>query len=317
MSFYPEGWTHERLLNASGEDLMALSETQRTTLFDGLKATHGEDGFREIMQEMSRRYRARVEAAKSDETKQQERELRAPFVQILSSVFQDAETENWGKWGFVVFRTTPYGGEHEAQWAEFRRRWDAIIEEGLAPHRGSLPKVDRAIDLLEFQWVEQPDLEGVDAGHVARYVSLALICDFYLHRANTIQRRFNEMALPRGLATSACLMVTPASMESVLSCPLPSSAPRRERQRIPFVVSVSNGAGASRLSPLLGSGDEDVAGAKFNGYLNVAVETILEEFYPIVALQMMDLHTLTTKFRHDKDIWCSSDRWGVHYYEES
>ncbi|KAJ5608924.1 hypothetical protein N7528_009491 [Penicillium herquei] len=297
MSFYPEGWTHERLLNASGEDLMALSETQRTTLFDGLKATHGEDGFREIMQEMSRRYQARVEAAKSEETKQQERELLAPFVQTLSAVFQNAEAENWGKWGFVVFRTTPYGGEHETQWAEFRRRWEAIIEEGLAPHRGSLPKVDRAIDLLEFQWVEQPELEGVDAVEVAR--------------------RFNAMALPQGLATSACLMVTPASIESVLSCPLPSSAPRRERQRIPFVVSVSKGAGAPRLSPLLGLGDENLAGTEFNGYLNVAVETLLEEFYPIVALQMMELHTLTAKFRHNKDIWCSSDRWGAHHYEES
>ncbi|KAJ5724088.1 hypothetical protein N7488_002123 [Penicillium malachiteum] len=297
MSFYPEGWTHERLLNASGEDLMALSETQRTTLFDGLKATHGEDGFREIMQEMSRRYQARVEAAKPEETKQQERELLAPFVQTLSAVFQTAEAGNWGKWGFVVFRTTIYGGEHETQWAEFRRRWDAIIEEGLAPHRGSLPKVDRAIDLLEFQWVEQPELEGVDAVDVAR--------------------RFNSMALPQGLATSACLMVTPASMESVLSCPLPYSAPRRERQRIPFVVSVSKGAGTPRLSPLLGLGDESVAGAEFNGYLNVSVETLLEEFYPIVALQMMDLHTLTTKFRHYKDIWCSGDRWGVHYYEAS
>lgn len=172
MSFYPEGWTHDRLLNASGEDLMALSETQRTTLFDGLKATHGEDSFREIMQEMSRRYRARIEAAKSEESKQQERELLAPFVHTLNSVFRSAETEDWGKWGFVVFRTTPYGGGHETQWAEFRRRWDAVIEEGLASHRGSLPKVDRAIDLLEFQWVEQPELEGVDAADVARYVSL-------------------------------------------------------------------------------------------------------------------------------------------------
>lgn len=178
MPFYPQGWTHNRLLNASGEDLMALSETQRSTLFDGLKATHGEDGFREIMQEMSRRYRARVEAAKSEETKQQERELLAPFVQTLNSVFRSPETEEWGKWGFVVFRTTPYGGEHETQWAEFRRRWDAVIEEGLAPHRGSLAKVDRAIDLLEFQWVEQPGLEGVDAAEVARYVSLIFDSQF-------------------------------------------------------------------------------------------------------------------------------------------
>lgn len=142
------------------------------TLFDGLKATHGEVGFREIMQEMSHHYRARIEAAKSEETKQQEREFLAPFVQTLNSVFRSAETEDWGKWGFVVFRTTPYGGEHETQWAEFRRKWDAVIDESLAPHRGSLPRVDRAINLLEFQWVEQPDLEGVDAADVARYVPL-------------------------------------------------------------------------------------------------------------------------------------------------
>jgi hypothetical protein len=129
-----------------------------------------------------------------------------------------------------------------------------------------------------------------------------------------MQRRFNEMALSQGLATSACLMVTPDSMESVLSSPLTSSAPQRERQRIPFVVSVSRGASAARLP--LGLGDENVAGAGFKGYLSVAMESVLEEFYPIVALQMMDLHTLTVKFRHDNDIWCSSDRWGIHYYEE-
>lgn len=131
-----------------------------------------------------------------------------------------------------------------------------------------------------------------------------------------MQRRFNEIAeaLPRGLATSACLMVTPASLESVLTSPLPSSAPRRERQKIPFVVSVSQAANTPRLPPMLGLGDEDVAGAGFKGYLNVAVETVLEEFYPIVALQMMDLHTLTVKFRHENDIWCSSDRLGVHHY---
>lgn len=105
-------------------------------------------------------------------------------------------------------------------------------------------------------------------------------------------------------------------MESVFSSPLPSSAPRRERQRIPFVVSVSQGASASRLPPLLVPGGEDMVDAEFKGYLNVAVETILQEFYPIIALQMMDLHTLTTNFRHDNDIWCSSDRWGLHYHEE-
>ncbi|KAF7178508.1 hypothetical protein CNMCM7691_007207 [Aspergillus felis] len=274
MSFYPAGWTYDRLLNASGDELQALSDSQRTTLFDGLKAIHGEDGFRAILQEMSRRYHARVEAAKSEETKQQDHELIAPFFKTLSSVYRNPAPEDWGKWGFVVFRTTPYGGEHESRWAKFREQWDAILEEQVAPHRGLIAKVDRAIDLLEFRWVEDPKLEGVDAAEVAR-------C-------------FGEMAatLPQGLATSACLMVTPASLESVLTSPLPSSAPRIERQKIPFVVAKT--------------------GTGFNGHLNVALETMLEEFYPIVALQIMDLHSLVANFRHENDIWCSTDLRGVH-----
>ncbi|KAJ5704057.1 hypothetical protein N7493_011195 [Penicillium malachiteum] len=228
---------------------------------------HGEDGFREILQEISGRSRARLDAAESEETKQKRRELLAPFIQVLDSVFtfRGAETED-------------------------------VIEEGLAPHRGSLPKVDRAIDLLEFRWVEKPELQGADAADVARY--------------------FNEMTLPQGLNTSACLIVTPASMESILSSPLPSSAPFREGQTISFIVSVSSRTSPSNLPPFLGLGD-DIAGADFKGYLNVAVERMLDEFYPIVALQMFDLHELVVGFRHDNDIWCAGHRWGIRHYEES
>jgi hypothetical protein len=186
MSFYPEGWSYDRLLDASSQDMMALSETQRTTLFDGLKSTHGEDGFREILQEMSRRYQARVDAAESEETKQKRLELLAPFVQTLDLVFRFTESKDWGKWGLVVFRTTPYGGEHERQWVEFRRKWDTVIEDQLGPHRGSLPKVDRAIDLLEFQWVEDPELEGVDAADVARYVSFTLVPGVLIHSYTSV-----------------------------------------------------------------------------------------------------------------------------------
>ncbi|KAJ6017110.1 hypothetical protein N7451_000489, partial [Penicillium sp. IBT 35674x] len=141
--------------------------------------SHSGDSFRETMHEISRCYRARVKAAKSEENKY-------------------AETKDWGKWGFVVFCTAPYGGEHETQWAKFRRLW----------------------------WVEQPESEGVDVA------------------------RFNEIALPQGLATSACLML----LWSLLS---PSSMSRRERQSIAFVVSVSQGASATHLPALPGLGDEE------------------------------------------------------------
>lgn len=80
MSFYPPGWDHERLLNATTSDLMALPDDQRTALYDGLKATYGEEGFNEILEEMGRRYLARTEANKTEEQKQQELELFAPYI---------------------------------------------------------------------------------------------------------------------------------------------------------------------------------------------------------------------------------------------
>lgn len=108
MSFYPPGWTDDRLPNASGDDLLQLSDSQRTTLFDGLRATHGEDGFRAIMRETSRRYRARVEASKSDDTNQQECELNAPFIKSCtpSSEAQRLRTGvNGGSWCFAQRHT--------------------------------------------------------------------------------------------------------------------------------------------------------------------------------------------------------------------
>lgn len=105
-------------------------------------------------------------------------------------------------------------------------------------------------------------------------------------------------------------------MKSVLNSPLPSSAPFKERQHIPFVVAVSGAAHYPPI-PLLPGQEDIIAGADFKGYFNVAVEGLLGEFYSIVALDMMDLHELTVKFRHGNDIWCSGDRWGVrHYYVE-
>ncbi|KAI2792037.1 hypothetical protein POX_b02070 [Penicillium oxalicum] len=295
MSYYPPGWTYERLLDASGAEIQALPDSQRTALIDGLKETHGEDGFHSILQEMSRRYRARVEATESAEVKQQRRELVAPFYKALAAVYRSPVPEEWGEWGFVVFRTTPYGGTHDLEWNELQKRWNEVFEEQLSSHRGSLDKVDRAIQLLKFQWVEDPALDGVDADQVARL--------------------YGDMiaSLPQGLATSACLMVTPASLESILNSPLPSSAPRSQRRKIPFAVAVN---AQREVSPSVansaGSVDADVAGADFPGHLNVALETILEEFYPITALQMMDLHSLTALFRTHDDIWCAADHQGVH-----
>lgn len=123
--------------------------------------------------------------------------------------------------------------------------------------------------------------------------------------------------LPRGFLTSACLMVTPAAIESVLGSPLPLSAPQKDRQMLPFVVAVSRAAPIPAC-PLTPSEEEEVDEdiVILKGYFNVAVETLLDSFYGIIALDIIDLPKLAGCMRHERDVWCHPHRGGVRHYVE-
>jgi hypothetical protein len=98
--------------------------------------------------------------------------LIAPFISTLDKVFRF--NLPWEEWGFVIFRATAYGPAHEDEWQRFRQRWDEIMDDLLAPLRGDDPRVDKAIDLIQFQWVEDPALDGASPAELAEYVLLLL-----------------------------------------------------------------------------------------------------------------------------------------------
>ncbi|KKK25248.1 hypothetical protein ARAM_003185 [Aspergillus rambellii] len=290
MSFYPPGWDYERVMKCGDEDFNTLTEEQHTTLLNGLKEAGLYQAFadkihQQVQKELEAERRAE-EATKAEQQKLADREIWAPYIHDLDLVFK-FESNTWSEWGFVVFRTTPYGEEHDARWAEFRRRWDRILQQEFDQHRGFHPKSDRAMELFTFRWVEDPALAGASPAEVSRH--------------------FNEMRgdLPTGLSTTACLMVTPSAMESVIDSPLPASVPLQERTQLPFVVAVA----------MFMPAEEEVAGG-FRGYFNVAVESLLGKFYGIVALDVMDLPRLTASMKDERDIWCSMDGDGVLHYEE-
>ncbi|KAF7169292.1 hypothetical protein CNMCM5623_002088 [Aspergillus felis] len=277
MSFYPPGWDYERVMDCRDGDFETLTEEQRITLINGLKEAGlyqaYEDRVIERVMDSMEAERLAEEATKTEEQKLADREIYAPYIDTLKNVFK-FEPE-WSEWGFVVFRATAYGPEHEAKWAEFRRCWDQIIEEEHADRRGFHPKSDRAIELLRFRWVEDPSLDGASPVEVSR--------------------RFDEMwrDLPTGLTTTACLMVTPEALESVLNSPLPSPAP----PKYPFVVAVSRVAHYPRPELTPEEESEDVSGQDFKGYFNVAIKSLLNHFYPIVALDIMDLPQLAARMK--------------------
>ena len=110
-------------------------------------------------------------------------------------------------------------------------------------------------------------------------------------------------------------MVTPDSLESVLNSPRPSSAPQKERKDLPFVVAVSRVA-ETPIEPGAEEQEEDVD-YKPRAYFRVAVESLLNGLYGITALDVMDVPTLTSGMRHEKDIWCDIYQAGIRQYVEN
>lgn len=124
----------------------------------------------------------------------------------------------------------------------------------------------------------------------------------------TYNRAHATLELPPGLDHSLSLYITPASMDSILNSPLPSSARRKWRQEIPFVVAVSAQAATE---PSMEDVEDDVAGAGWRGYFNVAVESLLDSFFSTVA---RDARTPFELGGHvsGEDIYCDHTRRGIH-----
>lgn len=102
-------------------------------------------------------------------------------------------------------------------------------------------------------------------------------------------------------------------MQSILHSPLPSSAKRKWRKTIPFVVAVSAQAAEE---PNLADIEEDVAGAGWRGYFNVAVESLLDSFFSVVAGDMRSPFEIGGHVSGD-DIYCDHTRWGIRKVEET
>lgn len=166
MSFYAPGWDYNRLLNATSADWMTVTDEQHSTMMTGLKEAGLFDG---LIAEFERRDREKedaIEAAKPEEQRLAERELKAPYIDTLNRVFR-FDTD-WSEWGFVAFRAGLYGAQHEARWEEFRARWELIFEHEFNDHRGYHPKSDRAMELFRFRWVEDDALDMAAPEEVSR-----------------------------------------------------------------------------------------------------------------------------------------------------
>jgi len=86
-AYFPPGLDKEKLLQASSEDLLKLSDDDRTAMLDSLKATLGPEGYKALLQEMSNNYKAfmvaKEKASSPNPNDELPPEIRALFLATL------------------------------------------------------------------------------------------------------------------------------------------------------------------------------------------------------------------------------------------
>ncbi|KAH6614445.1 hypothetical protein B0J18DRAFT_300952 [Chaetomium sp. MPI-SDFR-AT-0129] len=281
--YYPAGWDRERMLNsaATGE-INNLSEAERDTFREGLRQDLGDAGFEQFFEEMWKREKAAkgIHPTPTEPSFMETMRLREERI---------GPAARWDPWGFVVFKS-PEIQDHE-EWEKCKDMVEKIVRDSTEIYRG-YEGLDECLERMKLRWVE--DVE-VGAG------------------VEDIARLYGKMDLPPGLKHTMCLYVTPSSMRSILDSPTPSTANRRYRVDIPWVVAVSVQAARVQESQEEGlTADEDeVEGAEWRGFFNAAVETLLEGLFPIVANDSLSPYEIGGH-ASGEDIWCDHTRYGVH-----
>ena len=142
------------------------------------------------------------------------------------------------------------------------------------------------------------------------------LCGKFSHYRGLLAQR---PPLPPGLAHPLCLAITSSSLSSVLSSPLPSSAPLPDRKNVPFAVAIDKS-----LNVVLPS-DQGVEsegaqaepeGSRAPQTFNVAVESLLDELFRVVGEDVMSLDELAVGVG-PKQVWVSGGgRHGIHEMED-
>ncbi|KAK8050926.1 hypothetical protein PG993_002311 [Apiospora rasikravindrae] len=288
-AYWPEGWDRERLLNSSatGELEYLLSEEVRT-IREGLIADFGEPAFQDLMAEMGRRKAAAAAAEPAASTAVSAPE--PPFMETMR-LHEERTGRQWDPWGFII--------GNDSDWGACKQQFARILDESLVAYRG-FPGLEECMEKMKIQWIEDIGIEDASVASIARIA---------LHDKTMTS---GEMELftscpDPGMNHSLCLYITPSSIHSVLNTTLPvSTLPRRQRKEIPFVVAVSAYAATTSVQ---GPVEEEEDG--WQGFFNVAVETLLTSLFPIIADDTLSPREIGSHVKGE-DVWCDSTRWGLH-----
>jgi hypothetical protein len=281
-TYWPSGWSRERLIHATSQDLTALGDNEKDRMFDSLRSTLGKDKFQALLAEMSLNYRARLAAERAanpsgiPSISDISPEDQAPFLRALRIHFPGAQP-----WGFVVFRTCCY--DDEDGWQLFRSCWNSVIASTFQDML-HLEPVANAQQRFTVHWVEDPKLESADVHEVAKQYRVLLA---------------EPGAILEGLTHSICLAINKASLQSMFEPKVPTPSPWSAENIIPFAIAVDRWAGEDREVDRIDSAEHG-----FSTSFKVAVATVPTCLFETIVEEIQTPREMSVGLRENK-VWFS------------
>ncbi|KAI9654335.1 MAG: hypothetical protein M1821_006651 [Bathelium mastoideum] len=289
--YWPNGWSHDRLVNATSQDLLDLGDEQKDRMFASLKSTLGPSGFKALLDEMSRNYKARI-AAEDDavgrttpDIDDLPAEAQAGVWRVLSKMGLEEE-----EWGFVGFRTCCYGSEEEERWQRARALWDVVVD-GIFEEVKDAERTSGgagARDRWKVLWVEEEQLEGVAVEECAR----------------RYRELIAEGKVGIGQRHSVCLVVDEECVRSLEESKIPTPKPWVRERIIPLVRVVDKSAGED-----VRADEEGLAEHGWSTNFKVAVEALPTSLFETVVGEIRTTGEMSVGMTEDK-VWFAAGGHG-------
>lgn len=271
-SYWPPGWNFEKFSCATAEDCASLPEGELENMQAGLRDVLGESGVGVLAMHL---FREQQKRAKETGVTSNLTPAEPAKPALAPNWLRDWRRRHRGqKWGFVAFRTALYG--EEEVWEGYKRRLDEIVSIAFDREEGKgLEDWAEGKDNFELRWIEDPELSGAEA--------------------TALRGKYEELGkdLPVGLSHPIFLCGSQEAVDSIMSLDedeLPDSKLVPWRPTAPFLLAVSADA-----DPGLDEGHEE--NEWFKPVFKVAVETMVDELWPLIDSGGMPLRRIT---RHVK-----------------
>ena len=271
-SYWPPGWNFEKLSRATAEDHASLPEGELEKMQAGLRDVLGESGVGALAMLL---FREQQKRAKETGSTSEPMPAEPAKPALAPNWLRDWRRGHGGQnWCFVAFRTAFY--DDEEGWAGYKRRVHEIVSIGFDREEGKgLEDWAGAKNNFDLRWIEDPELAGADA--------------------TALRKKYEELEkdVPAGLSHPIFLCASQEAIDSVTSLDegeLPTLESVPWRPTAPFLLVVS-----TNPDPGLEEGHEE--NEWFKPVFKVAVETIVEELWPLIDSGGMPLRRIT---RHVK-----------------